>query len=204
MATTTHTIEATPDDVFAVLSDPRGYAYWVLGSKEIRDADRDWPAAGSRFHHTVGFGPLRLQDHTSVEEVEQGRFLQLRTKARPLGVARVKLRLAPMDGGTEVTMIEQPADAGTAFVFNPLTHLLTDRRNVRSLERLAELAEGRVPMPGEEPGAPVRYAREGDGAVQNPAERDRAGRGTSTALIAALVGGLAGSIALVAWSRKRG
>jgi hypothetical protein len=40
-------------------------------------------------------------------------------------------------------MIEDAADPLTAFVFNPLTHLLVRGRNEKSLERLAELAEGR-------------------------------------------------------------
>ena len=73
MATTKRRMQATPGEVFGVLSDPRGYAYWVLGSRAVRDAESDWPAKGSRFHHTVGFGPLRLRDHTSVEEVRPDR-----------------------------------------------------------------------------------------------------------------------------------
>jgi hypothetical protein len=118
-----------------------------VGSKAIRAADRDWPARGTRFHHTVGVGPLKVRDHTSVEDVEPGRYLQLRTKARPLGTARVKLELTGVPEGTRVTMTEQPADPVTAFLFMPLTHLATHLRNVRSLERLAELAEGRRPIP---------------------------------------------------------
>ena len=170
MATTTRLMSATPDEVFGVLSDPRSYAYWVLGSKAVRDAESNWPAKGSRFHHTVGFGPLRVRDHTSVEAVRSDRYLQLRTKARPMGTARVKLDLVPTSGGTEVTMNERAADSATAFVFNPFTHLLVHRRNVRSLERLAELAEGRKPMPKEEPGVEDVYT---GATVRNPAERGR-------------------------------
>ena len=172
MARTERVIAASPEAVYEVLTDPRSYAYWVIGSMEVRGASSDWPRPGSRFHHTVGMGPLRIKDHTVVEEARPNRFLQLRAKARPLGNARVKLELEQEDAGTRVTMIEDPADAPTAFLFMPLTHLVTRGRNVRSLDRLAELAEGRRPMPGDEPGAPERTP-DGDGAVENPRMRAR-------------------------------
>ena len=172
MARNEHLIHAAPETVFGVLSDPRSYAYWVVGSDEIRDADVTWPAIGSRFLHTVKIGPVRVKDHSEVEDMRPGRFLQLRVMARPVGTARVKLELEPADGGTRVTMIEDPADTASALMFNPLTHRLVRRRNVRSLDRLAELAEGRVPIPGDEPGAPHRTPH-GNGRVQNPAARER-------------------------------
>jgi hypothetical protein len=200
VATTKRRMHATPGEIFGVLSDPRSYAYWVLGSKAVRGAEPDWPAKGSRFHHTVGFGPLRLRDHTSVEEVRPDRYLQLRTNARPMGTARVKLELAPVSGGTEVTMIEQPSDPATAFAFIPPMHLLVHRRNVRSLERLAELAEGRKPIPCEEPGAGDVY----EGAtVHNPAEPGRlhrAARHKATTLLAAGLVLLAGGA--LAWTTR--
>ena len=172
MACAERIIEASPQAVFDVLADPRSYAYWVIGSMKIREADGDWPDEGSRFHHTVGIGPLRVNDHTRVEEVTPGRFLQLKTKARPLGNARVKLNLEPANGATCVTMTEDPADKPTAFLFMPLTHLLMRGRNVRSLDRLAELAEGRRAMPGDESNAEVS-AIDGEGNVDNPRARER-------------------------------
>jgi hypothetical protein len=194
-------MHATPGEVFGVLADPRSYAYWVLGSKAVRDADSDWPANGSRFHHTLGFGPLRLRDHTSVEEVRPDRYLQLLTKARPMGTARVKLDLVPASGGTEVTMNERAADPATAFVFNPLTHLLIHRRNVRSLDRLADLAEGRTPIPREEHGPEDVYA---GATVRNPAERGRLSRIASRKGIARPAVGLALlAVGALAWAIHR-
>jgi hypothetical protein len=43
-------------------------------------------------------------------------------------------------------MTEGPGDRATALIFGPLTRLLVHRRNDWSLERLKELAEGRVEM----------------------------------------------------------
>lgn len=142
-------IDATPDEVFSVLADARYYGYWVVGSSEIRDADDNWPQVGTRFHHKVGVGPLKVADHTVVEEVHRPHLLKLRAKARPLGTAMVTMEMHPDARGTRVVMIEDAADRLTALVFNPLTHLLVRGRNVESLRRLKEIAEGDGPTPEE-------------------------------------------------------
>jgi uncharacterized protein YndB with AHSA1/START domain len=195
MARNEQHIAAPPTAVFDVLADPRSYAYWVLGSMEVRDSDQNWPEVGSRFHHTVGVGPLRVRDHTVVEELDSGRYLQLQAKTRPFASARVKLELAPQEGGTRVTMTEDPADASSAFVFQPLVHVLTRARNARSLRRLAELAEGQKPIPGEERGAPSD-TEHGNGTVQNPKARGR--RETWTAMGRGALAGTAGAVAMSA------
>jgi uncharacterized protein YndB with AHSA1/START domain len=197
MARSERVIAAPPAAVYEVLADPRGYAYWVIGSMEVRGASPDWPRPGSRFDHTVGMGPLRIKDHTVVEEARPNRFLQIRAKARPLGKARVKLELEEEGTGTRITMIEDPADPLTAFVFMPLTHLVTRARNLRSLDRLAELAEGRRPMPGDEAGAPTRTPG-GGAAVENPEMRARHAslRATAAAIGRGALAGVAGAGAM--------
>jgi uncharacterized protein YndB with AHSA1/START domain len=47
-------IDAPPERVFEILARPEAYADWVVGSDIIRDADPNWPAAGSRVYHRVG------------------------------------------------------------------------------------------------------------------------------------------------------
>jgi uncharacterized protein YndB with AHSA1/START domain len=137
-------IDREPERVFAVLADWRSYGDWVVGSRFMRGVDPGFPAAGTRFHHQVGIGPLHLNDHTKVLEVDQPRKLVLKAKARPfLGTAIVDITLEPRDGGTHVTLREDPGDPLTAFVFNPLTHLLVRGRNTESLDRLKKLAEER-------------------------------------------------------------
>jgi uncharacterized protein YndB with AHSA1/START domain len=129
-----------PAAVWEVLADPAGYAYWVVGSKLVRDADPDFPAPGSRFHHTLGFGPLTLNDHTEVLEAERPALLRLRAKGRPLGTATVTLRMSPVDGGTEVEISENPDGIYSLLALNPAAHVATKVRNAESLMRLEELA----------------------------------------------------------------
>jgi uncharacterized protein YndB with AHSA1/START domain len=147
VATTEAQFSVPPQRVFAVLADPKSYADWVVGSHSIRDADPDWPAVGSRFHHRVGVGPLTVKDHTEVLEVDPPHRLVLRARARPLGTAKIELVLEPRDGGTHVTMTEVAGDPLSKLVINPLTDPLVHHRNVESLRRLQRISETGVMKP---------------------------------------------------------
>lgn len=141
MARNQRVMPVPPERVFAVLADPDAYGHWVVGSDTIRDADAAFPAVGTRFHHRVGFGPIKVNDHTEVLAVDPPRLLQLRARARPLGTAKVTLTLEPRGPAhTLVTIVEDGGDTLTRLLFNPLTHLLVRGRNAESLRRLEELA----------------------------------------------------------------
>jgi uncharacterized protein YndB with AHSA1/START domain len=140
VSTNTRFMPVPPSAVWDALSDSGGYGYWVVGSKIIREADADWPAPGSKIHHTVGLGPLELSDHTEVVEAEPPRRLQLRAKGRPLGTAKVTLEMAPKDGGTVVKITENPDGAFRPLAFLPPLQLFSALRNAESLMRLEELA----------------------------------------------------------------
>src|SRR6202012_4024923 len=111
-------VEATPERVFEVLSDARHYGDWVVGSRRIRGADAEFPAVGWRFHHQVGVPPFVLNDHTEVLENRPPTLLVLRAKPRPLGTARVDLRLAPDGRGTHVVMTEVAGDPFSKLLLN--------------------------------------------------------------------------------------
>ncbi len=145
MASTERTIQASPDEVWAVLADAMSYDRWVVGAKDIRTADGSWPAAGSKLHHTSGVGPLQLKDDTKVLESEGPRRIVLEARGRSLGRARIELLLEPEAQATRVTMIEQilrPAPAAPVLnlVLGPLVH----SRNVETLRRLDEATHERV------------------------------------------------------------
>jgi uncharacterized protein YndB with AHSA1/START domain len=140
MATNERYMPVPPEAVWDVLAEPGSYGYWVVGSKAIRDADPEWPAPGARFHHTIGFGPLRLSDHTVALETERPRRFVLRAKGRPVGTAKVTLELERQNGGTLVTMSENPDGVYAPLALNPVLQLVTRGRNAESLMRLEELA----------------------------------------------------------------
>jgi uncharacterized protein YndB with AHSA1/START domain len=129
-----------PEAVWDVLADPASYQYWVVGSKAIRDADPGFPAPGTKFHHTIGVGPLTVRDHTEVLTAERPRLMRLRAKARPLGTASVTLEMTAESGGTRVRMTENPDGPFAILALNPALHVFTKLRNAESLMRLEELA----------------------------------------------------------------
>ena len=140
MSTITRFMPVSPEDVWEVLADPGEYAYWVVGSKVIRDADANWPEPGSKFHHTVGFGPIKLSDHTVSLEADPPLRLKLRAKGRPLGTASVTMEMIARDGGTEVRMTENPDGIYRPLGFLAPLQIGSLGRNSESLMRLEELA----------------------------------------------------------------
>jgi uncharacterized protein YndB with AHSA1/START domain len=140
-------ISVSPERVFEVLSEPRSFARWVVGSREIRRADPDWPTVGAAFDHRVGIWPFTLADNSEVVQCEPPRLLKLLVKARPLSRAYVTLSLSPHNGGTQLSMEEVAADVRSRLFFNPITDPLIHLRNNVSLRRLKALSEGTEPIP---------------------------------------------------------
>jgi uncharacterized protein YndB with AHSA1/START domain len=133
-------IDAPPERVWEVLASPECFDDWVVGAKDVRDADDTWPAVGSKLHHASGVGPLTIDDETRVEASEPPHRLVLLAKLGPAGAFRVTLELRPTPAGTKLWMSEEPV-AGLADHV-PGTDSAIHVRNDISLERLKGLSEG--------------------------------------------------------------
>lgn len=141
-------MDATPEAVFAVLADASSYEDWVVGSKEIRDAEAHWPAPGSTFHHTQGKGPVAVKDTTSVIESQEPNHLVLEVRARPYIVSVVELSIEALGSGrSRVSMYEHPTGGLAKPVWNPLFDRGMSARNVECLRRLEKLAVERPTVP---------------------------------------------------------
>ena len=142
MAIVRQTIDLPVAEVFEALVTPATYPHWLVGAREIRAVDDDWPQPGSAFHHRVGVaGPLTIADLSKVVEIDAPRLLSLEVRARPLGRGRATFRLHPVDEhgerATEVELDEVPL--GLLAHAAPLLDPLTVRRNQRSLEQLGDV-----------------------------------------------------------------
>jgi uncharacterized protein YndB with AHSA1/START domain len=144
MSRNTRTIKTTPDRVWAVLADGWLYPLWVVGATRMREVDDEWPAVGSRLHHSVGVWPMVLNDDTEVLECVPGELLVLRARGWPSGEADVVLRLEEVADGTEVVMAEDVSAGPAKLVPTPVRAPLIAWRNSESLRRLAFLAERRA------------------------------------------------------------
>src|SRR5688572_4358688 len=135
-------VDAPPAAVWAVLADPPTYEEWVVGNKAIRDHDPKWPAAGTEFHHKVGFGPVAVKDKTVSLEAMPSRRLVMNVRAFPAGQGVVTFDLTEAGEGTHVRMEELPAGGPVKRLWPALAPLVKVR-NAETLRRLRRLAESR-------------------------------------------------------------
>jgi uncharacterized protein YndB with AHSA1/START domain len=140
MATVNMRMDAPPKKVWDVLADGSQYAQWVVGAKRIRDVDPEWPKPGAKIRHTVGVGPLEINDSTEVVEASEPTRLVLDARARPLiGRARVTFNISPEDSRTRVVM-EEHVPAWPALL-NALAAAIVNARNAEALRRLRRHVE---------------------------------------------------------------
>lgn len=147
MATVTTHIDATPEQVFAVLADGWRYSQWVVGTSHVRAVDAGWPAAGTKLHHAVGAWPVVVRDHTEMQEVEPDRRMLMTARGWPFGEAEVEITLAAEGEGTSFTIREEATGGAGRLLRNRIGEQLIYRRNVESAARLAALAERRTDPP---------------------------------------------------------
>ncbi|MEE6169446.1 MULTISPECIES: SRPBCC family protein [unclassified Mycolicibacterium] len=134
---------ASRKQVWDVVADGWTYTQWVVGNTRMRAVAPDWPAPGSKTHHTIGVWPLVVNDETVVEACTPLEELVLLARVRPFGGARITLRLVDIDDGTRIEMAEVPVGGPLNWVPRRLSLLLVYPRNRECVARLAALAERR-------------------------------------------------------------
>jgi uncharacterized protein YndB with AHSA1/START domain len=148
MSTTKRVMQATPEQVWSVLADGWLYPLWVVGATRMREVDDEWPAQGSRLHHSVGTWPVTIDDRTEVEECVPGVRLKLNAHAWPFGRADVTISLHPQGADTEVVIEEHAASGPATLMPKAVEDPLLTWRNVETLRRLAFLVERRAARVG--------------------------------------------------------
>ena len=143
MYTVTRMVEATPEQIWGVLEDGWSYPSWVVGASRMRAVSDDWPAKGSKLHHSAGIWPVVVNDETTVLESDPPRLLRLQAKGRPAGEATVELRIEPAGNGSKITMGEDVTRGPGRYIPKALRQPAIALRNTETLRRLAYMAEGR-------------------------------------------------------------
>lgn len=143
-------MRCTPDDVFAALADGWLYPVWVVGASRMRAVDPEWPAPGSRIHHSLGVWPILVDDTTEIVEWSPPDQVRLRARAGLLGrgVIVLEVREGATDASgaptTRVRMGEEPVSGPTLPLPRVFWAPLLTLRNHEALNRLAYIAEGRA------------------------------------------------------------
>lgn len=143
MSTNTRVVNATPDQVWAVLSDGWLFPLWVVGASRMREVDDSWPHVGAQLHHSSGTWPMLIDDTTEVVESNPGTMLRLRARAWPAGEADVVIRLRAQGVATEVVIEENAVAGPAAMIPDVVEDPLLRWRNTESLRRLAYVTENR-------------------------------------------------------------
>ena len=163
-------VGVAPDKMFTLLLDPYAYPKWVVGTRRVREVDRDWPSIGARFHHTVGVGPFSTRDSTRMLASRPPFDLDLEARFRPLGVAVAGLELVRIENGVAHVSVRVSEDGGgrcrIVLTEDPIAgpaeglrgrawDAVVHARNALSLWRLRRLSESR-PRKWWHPGPPER------------------------------------------------
>ncbi len=135
-------ISASPDQVYAVLSDPETYPDWLAGAQRVRHVDPAFPHPGAEFDHEVGpIEALTVADDTTSLIADPPHRLQLEVHAGPVtGIA--DFQLTPTGAGT--TVVLQESLVGRIGLTMPIMRAVIHGRNKASLERLKHRFEPTV------------------------------------------------------------
>jgi len=139
------TIPASPEEVYAVLSDPETYPDWLAGAQKIRHVDPSFPRPGSEFDHEVGPNEtITMADDTTSLVADPPHRLQLEVHAGPVtGIA--DFRLTPTREGTQIVLRE--CLVGQFGLTMPVMRAVIHLRNRGSLERLKQRFRPLIPLP---------------------------------------------------------
>lgn len=135
------TVEAPAAAIWDVLSDGWSYGAWVVGSARIREVDDGWPREQARLHHSVGWWPVMIHDHTDVVSTTPGEELVLSPRAWPWGRSEVRLSIEDRGDSSVVTMTEDVVSGPALALPRAVRQLLLRPRNRECLRRLAFIAQ---------------------------------------------------------------
>jgi hypothetical protein len=124
-----------------VLADGWLFPVWVVGASRMRDVDAEWPAEGSKLHHSFGVWPALINDETTVLEWDPPRRMVMQPAGWPIGEARVTLEVRPDAEGCRVRIEERAVKGPGTIIPEPVLDIPLHIRNVETLRRLAYIAE---------------------------------------------------------------
>lgn len=137
-------IEAGPEEVWAVLMDPRQLGEWVSAHREITEMPTLPLSTGDSFEQKLGVGPVRFKVRWEVIEAERPELARWRGEGPGGSTAEVIYRLAENDGGTRFEYTndyELPGGVAGKAAKKAVSAAAGRREAKRSLKRLKRLLE---------------------------------------------------------------
>jgi len=140
--TRTATIAASPERVFAVLSDPAGAQRWMPAIQRIDSVSPGPFRLGTSWQETRKAGNRVMQSTISVSRFEPPSKLGFHVEAKAMK-GDLSFRLAPNSAGTEVTYEAQMWGKGLMRLMNGTMNRMMAAEDNDILDRLRTQVEGR-------------------------------------------------------------
>jgi len=139
-------VEATPEQVFDLFTNPERLREWQVPAAEVKDITGTPGTVGLGWTTASTFAGRKMENHMSVTAVERPRSFEV--KGTGSGTATLRGRFEPAAGGTDVT-IESEYEMPLGFIGDAANKLFFEKSYAeswdKSLEKLKALVEAEAP-----------------------------------------------------------
>ena len=139
-------VEATPEQVFDLITNPERLREWQVPASEVKDITGTPGAVGLGWTTASTFAGRKMENHMRVTAAERPRSFEV--KGTGSGNATLRGRFEPAAGGTDVT-IEGEYDLPLGFIGDAANKLFFEKSYAdswdKSLAKFKALAEAEAP-----------------------------------------------------------
>ena len=139
-------VEATPEQVFDLMTNPERLREWQVPAAEVKDITGTPGTVGMGWTTASTFAGRKMENHMSVTAVERPRSFEV--KGTGSGTATLRGRFEPAAGGTDVT-IESEYEMPLGFIGEAANKLFVEKSFAeswdKSLEKFKALVEAEAP-----------------------------------------------------------
>ncbi len=139
-------IEATPEQVFDLVTNPERLREWQVPAAEVKDITGAPGTVGLGWTTASTFAGRKMENHMSVTAVERPRSFEV--KGTGSGTGTMRGRFEPAAGGTDVT-IESEYEMPLGFIGDAANKLFFEKSFAeswdKSLAKLKALVEAEAP-----------------------------------------------------------
>jgi uncharacterized protein YndB with AHSA1/START domain len=125
-------VEATPEQVFDLFANPERLPEWQVPATEVKDITGTPGTVGYGWISVTTFAGRKMEAPMNVTAVERPRFVEAKTTGSM--TARVRMRLEPAAGGTDVTA-ESEYEMPLGFIGDAANKLFLERSMAESWDK---------------------------------------------------------------------
>jgi uncharacterized protein YndB with AHSA1/START domain len=125
-------VEATPEQVFDLVTNPARFQEWMVPASEVKDITGTPGTVGLGWTTASTFVGRKMENHMRVTAVERPRSFEV--KGTGTGAATLRGRFEPMAGGTDVT-IEGEYDLPLGFIGDAANKLFFEKSYADSWDK---------------------------------------------------------------------